>query len=50
MKYNQQQKGKSQAFAQFQNILGQQIMSGIPDMKDDVQGVLETTGEGFSNT
>lgn len=44
MKYNQQLKGKSEAFANFRDILGQQIMVGIPDIKDDVKKVIEASG------
>lgn len=44
MRYNQQQKGRSDAFAQFRDILGRELMSGIPDIKDDVKKVVEASG------
>lgn len=44
MRYNQQQKGRSEAFAQFRDILGQQMMVGIPDIREDVKRVLEASG------
>ena len=44
MKGNQQLKGRSEAFASFRDILGEQIAVGIPDMKDDVQRVLAASG------
>ena len=44
MRYNQQQKGRSEAFASFRDILGEQMMVGIPDIKDDVQKVLVASG------
>lgn len=44
MQYNQLQKGRAQAFADFRDILGREMMSAIPDMKDDVRTVLEASG------
>ena len=44
MRYNQQLKGRSEAFASFRDILGQQMMVGIPEIKDDVQRVVEASG------
>lgn len=44
MRYNQQQKGRSEAFASFRDILGQQMATGIPDIKDDVIRVVEASG------
>lgn len=44
MRYNQQQKGRSEAFASFRDILAEQMMVGIPDIKDDVKQVLQATG------
>lgn len=44
MRYNQQQKGRSEAFADFRDILAEQMMVGIPDIKQDVQKVLVATG------
>ncbi|KAM0719895.1 hypothetical protein Q7P37_004030 [Cladosporium fusiforme] len=37
MQYNQLQKGRAQAFADFRDILGREMMSAIPDMKDDAE-------------
>ncbi|EME49304.1 hypothetical protein DOTSEDRAFT_19766 [Dothistroma septosporum NZE10] len=44
MRYNQQQKGRSEAFAAFRDILGREIMSGIPEIRDDVKQVVIATG------
>lgn len=44
MRYNQQQKGRSEAFASFRDILGQQMMVGIPEIKDGVRRVVEASG------
>ena len=44
MRYNQQQKGRTEAFASFRDILGQQMAAGIPDIKDDVRRVVEASG------
>lgn len=44
MRYNQQQKGRSEAFAQFRDILGAKMASGIPEIRDDVKKVVESTG------
>ena len=44
MRYNQQQKGRSEAFANFRDILGQQMIVGIPDIKEDVKKVVEASG------
>ncbi|KAF2721721.1 RNA polymeras-like protein II mediator complex subunit 10 [Polychaeton citri CBS 116435] len=44
MKFNQSLKGKSEAFGQFRDILGREMMSAIPDIKDDVRKVLEASG------
>jgi mediator of RNA polymerase II transcription subunit 10 len=44
MRYNQQLKGRSEAFASFRDILGQQMMVGIPEIKDDVKRVVEASG------
>jgi mediator of RNA polymerase II transcription subunit 10 len=42
--YNQLQSGRSQAFASFRDILGREMMSAIPDIRDDVKLVLEASG------
>ena len=44
MRYNQQLKGRSEAFASFRDILGQQMMVGIPEIKDDVRRVVAASG------
>lgn len=44
MQYNQLQSGRSQAFANFRDILGREMMSAIPDIRDDVRTVLEASG------
>jgi mediator of RNA polymerase II transcription subunit 10 len=44
MQYNQLQSGRAQAFASFRDILGREMMSAIPDIRDDVRSVLEASG------
>jgi len=44
MRYNQQLKGRSEAFAHFRDILGREMMSGIPEIADDVRKVVEASG------
>jgi len=44
MQYNQLQSGRAQAFADFRDILGREMMSAIPDMRDDVRTVLKAGG------
>lgn len=44
MQYNQLQKGRAQAFAYFRDILGREMMSAIPDMRNDVRTVLKAAG------
>jgi len=44
MQYNQLQKGRAEAFADFRDSLGREMMSAIPDMRDDVRGVLKAIG------
>ena len=44
MQYNQIQAGKAQAFADFRDILGRELMSAIPDIRQDVKMVVESTG------
>lgn len=44
MRYNQQHKGRSEAFAQFRDILGQRMMAGIPEIRNEVRQVVEATG------
>ena len=40
-KGNQYMKGKSEAFASFRDILAEEIVKGMPELKDDVIKVLE---------
>ena len=44
MRYNQQQKGRSEAFANFRDLLGEQMIAGIPEIKDDVRRVVQASG------
>nr|POF17357.1 mediator of rna polymerase ii transcription subunit 10 [Quercus suber] len=44
MRYNQQMRGRSEAFAEFRDVLAREMMGGIPDMGEDVQQVLKMTG------
>ncbi|KAK3055676.1 RNA polymerase II mediator complex subunit [Extremus antarcticus] len=44
MRYNQQQKGRIEAFASFRDILAEQMMVGIPDIREDVKTVLIASG------
>jgi mediator of RNA polymerase II transcription subunit 10 len=49
-KLNQQLKGRSQAFADFRDILAREIMSALPDCKQDIDMVLESTGANTRHT
>ena len=44
MRYNQQQKGSSEAFASFRDILGEQMAAGIPDIREDAKAIVEASG------
>ena len=44
MRYNQQLKGRSAAFAQFRDVLGREMMSAIPDIRDQVREVVRASG------
>jgi mediator of RNA polymerase II transcription subunit 10 len=44
MQYNQLQSGRARAFADFRDILGREMMSAIPDMREDVRVVLKNAG------
>lgn len=44
MRYNQQQKGRAEAYAQFRDILGEAMMQGIPEIREDTRRVLEASG------
>ena len=46
MRYNQQQKGRSEAYARFAEILGRGIEVGIPEMAEDVRAVMGATRAG----
>ncbi|KAK5132623.1 hypothetical protein LTR08_008822 [Meristemomyces frigidus] len=43
-RYNQELKGRVEAFAQFRDILGKEMMSAMPEIKDDVRQVVLATG------
>ncbi|EKG17022.1 Mediator complex subunit Med10 [Macrophomina phaseolina MS6] len=43
-KNNQKLKGKSEAFAQFRDILAQKMIVAFPDMNDDVKRIVRNTG------
>ncbi|KAK4634183.1 Mediator of RNA polymerase II transcription subunit 10 [Fulvia fulva] len=44
MRYNQQQKGRSEAYGAFRDILGREMMGGIPEIRDEVKQVVLATG------
>ena len=44
MRYNQQQKGRSEAFANFRDMLGREMAFGIPDIREDVKRIVEASG------
>ncbi|KAK5110056.1 hypothetical protein LTR62_006300 [Meristemomyces frigidus] len=44
MKWNQQLKGRSEAFARFRDILAREMMSGIPEVREDVVEIVSYTG------
>ena len=44
MRINQAQKGQSDALAQFRDILAEQIVVGIPEMREDVKKTVEASG------
>jgi mediator of RNA polymerase II transcription subunit 10 len=44
MRYNQQQKGRSDAYAQFRDILGREMASAIPEIREDVKKIVESSG------
>lgn len=37
-------KGRSQAYADFRDALAREMMSALPDCRDDVRRVVESTG------
>lgn len=41
MRYNQQLKGRSEAFSSFRDILAREMTSAIPDIAEDVKRVTE---------
>ncbi|KAJ9629884.1 RNA polymerase II mediator complex subunit [Taxawa tesnikishii (nom. ined.)] len=43
-KLNQQLKGRSQAFADFRDILAREMTSALPDCRDDIRKIVESTG------
>lgn len=44
MRLNQELKGKTEAFAEFRDLLGKEMMSAIPDIKEEVRQVVLSTG------
>ncbi|TKA30227.1 Mediator of RNA polymerase II transcription subunit 10 [Friedmanniomyces endolithicus] len=44
MRYNQQLRGRTEAFGNFRHILAREMASAIPEIKDDVNQVIEVTG------
>jgi mediator of RNA polymerase II transcription subunit 10 len=44
MRYNQQLKGRTEAFGQFRDILAREMASGLPEIREDVRTVVEATG------
>ncbi len=44
MRYNQQQKGRSVALADFRDILAREMASGMPELKDNVGKIIGATG------
>lgn len=43
MRYNQQLKGRAEAFAEFSDILSQEMMSAIPEIKEDTRNIMRAT-------
>src|SRR3569833_89405 len=46
---NQLARGKTNAFASFRDVLADQIRAAMPELADDVDRVLETTGGGSAS-
>ena len=44
MRINQAQKGRAEGLALFRDILAEQVVVGIPDMREEVKGVVEASG------
>lgn len=44
MRINQAQKGRSEALAQFRDILAEQVVVGVPEMREDVRKAVEVSG------
>lgn len=44
MRVNQELKGRTEAFADFRDMLGREMMSAIPDIKDQVRQIVISTG------
>ncbi|QIW96050.1 hypothetical protein AMS68_001568 [Peltaster fructicola] len=43
MRLNQELKGRTEAFAEFRDILGQEMMSAIPDIKEQIRHIMLAT-------
>jgi hypothetical protein len=46
---NQQLKGKSAAFGFFRDALAREIMESLPELKEQVVGILSRTGASVAN-
>lgn len=44
MKNNQRLKGKSEAFAEFRDILAREFAGAVPELKPEIRQVVECTG------
>jgi mediator of RNA polymerase II transcription subunit 10 len=47
MRNNQKLKGKSEAFAQFRDILAKDLVGAVPELKTQVKETVESTGGVF---
>ena len=43
-KLNQQLKGRTKAYADFRDVLAREMMSALPDCRNDITRVVESTG------
>ena len=44
MRYNQQLKGRTEAFGNLRDVLAREMASAIPEIKDEVRQIVEATG------
>jgi mediator of RNA polymerase II transcription subunit 10 len=47
MRNNQKLKGKTEAFAQFREILAKDLVGAVPEMRDDVKRLVHSSGGEF---